>query len=540
MSPTRRSTPLALVALGTTLVLAGCSGTADDAADPTATGGGNYVIAVAQDFQGADRAAYSSEAAKTLADIMQSRLLDLATDASSAESCADTAPPELLPESALVESWSVAEDGMSIDFALKDGVESAAGNALTAADVDWTIDRIQAIDTTGTSLWFTIGGFDPANPITVHDELTFTLNLTAPNALAPYALAGTAGLIYDSATVKEHVTADDPWGVGWLKDHTANFGPWDLTSFTTQQLVFEANENDDDERGTVDTVTVQTVPDASSRIQLVQTGQASEVNGLDYSQIASLAQGDAATVVMCESTGRDWLGLNATDPVLGDTRVRQAISLALDREAIASDVYSDFANPATSGLSASFDAGTGEFYEQDVDRARELLAEAGYPDGFAFELSVSPAQPGAYSSTLATLVQQQLGAVGIDVTITTVPSAVDYRDAGRAQQMQAWLLAESPAFVNPGYSAWLTAGEGGLQNYSGFLDPTLDGLADQLMSEAEPSADATAQLAALIDEKQPAVYLTDRSTIFVRATCVSSVPTSTLAVDYSGATSTCS
>jgi peptide/nickel transport system substrate-binding protein len=538
MSPTRRSTPLALTALGTTLVLAGCSGTAEDA-DPTATGGGNYVIAVAQDFQGADRAAYSSEAAKTLADIMQSRLLDLGTDASTAESCADTAPPELLPESALVEYWTVADDGMSIDFGLKEGVLSAAGNTLTSADVDWTIDRIQAIDTTGTSLWFTIGGFDPANPITVHDDLTFTLNLSAPNALAPYALAGTAGMVYDSAAVQEHVTAEDPWGTEWLQDHTANFGPWDLTSFSSQQLVFGGNPNFEGERGTVDTVTVQTVPDASSRIQLVQTGQASEVNGLDYAQLAALADGDAATVVLCSSTGRDWLGLNATDPVLGDPLVRQAISLALDRGTIASDVYYDLAKPATSGLSSSFGAGDGDAYEHDTERARALLAEAGYPDGIAFELSVSPAQPGAYSATLATLIQQQLGEVGIDVTITTVPSAVDYRDAGRAQQMQAWLLAESPAFVNAGYSAWLSAGEGGLQNYSGFSDPTLDGLADQLMAESEPSVDAMAQLAALIDEQQPAIYLTDRSTIFVRATCVSSVPTSTLAVDYSGATSTC-
>ena len=534
----RMLAPAALVTIG--LLATGCAGqTGGTGADPAGEPSTGYVIAVAQDFQGADRASYSSEAAKTIADVMQGRLLDLKMESGDPLACYDDAPAELEDSSALVDSWELTEDGLGLNITLKQGVTSAAGNELTAADVEWTIERIKAIDTTGNTLWFGVGGFDVENPITVHDDHSFTLNLTAPNALAPYALAGTAGMIYDSETVIANATEDDPWGVTWLQDHSANFGPWDLTQFSSQQLVFSANENYEGERGPLETLTIQSVPDSSSRIQLLQTGDVDEVNGLDFTQMAALSSNEDVTIVKCAATARDWFGVNATDPILGDPKVRQALSLALDREAIAANVYNDLVDPAVSGLSAAFGVEEGEFYDYDVDRAKDLLAEAGHPDGFAIELSVSPAQPGAYSSDLSALIQQQLGEIGVTVNIKTVPSAVDYRDAGRAQSMQAWLLAESPAFQSAGYSAWLTAGQTGLQNYSGYANDRLDQIADDIMTGASTSDDDLEELSTIMDQEQPAIYLIDRPTIFVRSGCVAEVPTSTLAVDYAGAVTTC-
>ena len=535
---TKKRVLAGLAAVSAGVLLAGCTA-GGDTAEPSGESAANYTIAVAQDFQGADRASYSSEAAKTLADIMQGRLLALPTEAGDPLACYDTAPAEIEESSNLVEEWSLSDDGLGLDITLKPDVRSAAGNTLTSEDVAWTIERILAIDTTGTAIWFTIGGFDRENPITIEDELSFTLNLTAENALAPYALAGTAGMIYDSAAVKEHTTAEDPWGEEWLASNTANFGPWNLERFSSQQLVFEQNENFTGERGPLESVSVISVPDSSSRIQLLQTGEVDEVNGLDYTQMAALEDGSDVSVVRCDSTARDWLGVNANDPTLSDPKVRQAISLALDREAIAESVYGGFATPAISGLSAAFGVPEGEYYSQDVERAKELLEEAGVGDGFSMELSVSPAQPGAYSSELSALIQQQLAAVGITVSIANVPSAVDYRDAGRAQSMQAWLLAESPAFQNAGYGPWLSYGEGGLQNYSGFVNERIDELADQVMTGAVTGDASIAELSELTDKFQPAIYLVDRPTIFVRASCVDEVPTSTLMVDFAGAVTSC-
>lgn len=530
----------AIVSISAGALVAGCGspGSEGDAG----AGSANYTIAVAQDFQGADRASYSSEAAKTLADIMQGRLLELETESGDVEACYDDAPAELKESSALVEEWSIAEDGMSIDFTLRDDVTSAAGNVLTSADVEWTIDRILEIDTTGTTLWFTVGGFDPDDPITIQDDQRFTLNLSGPNDLAPYALAGTAGMIYDAEAVQDGAGEGDPWGVDWLQDRTANFGPWDLQQFSSQKLVFEQNGNFEGDRGPLESMTVISVPDSSSRIQLLQTGEVEEVNGLNYTQMSQLEESGAVTIVRCDSTARDWFGVNVGEQGLDDPKVRQAISLALDRDAIAESVYRGFAEPAVSGLSAAFNGPEGEFYDYDPDRAQQLLDEVG-ASNLSITLSVNPAQPGAYASELSALIQQQLGAVGIDVSIKNVPSAVDYRDDGQAQSMQSWLLAESPAFQNAGYSAWLSFGAGGLQNYSGFSNDQVDELTEQLMSgeeRAETSAEAAVeQLSQLADELQPAVYIVDRPTIFVRASCVSEVPTSTLMVDFSGAVTNC-
>jgi peptide/nickel transport system substrate-binding protein len=536
-----RITGLATIVVAAGLALAGCSNAsgATEPATATAAPDANYVIAIAQDFQGVDRASFSSEAAKTLGDIQQSRLLTLTKSDDDANACMADAPTKLDDSSPLVESWSVTDDGLGIDFVLKDDVQSAAGSTLTSADVAWTIERIKALDAGAQTLWFTVGGFDKANTITTTDDTHFRLNLTNPSTLAPYALAGIAGIIYDSTTAKAHATAEDPWAVTYLTDHTANFGPWDLSTFSAQQLVFSENTNYQGERGNVSTVTVQTVTDASARIQLVQSGQASETNGLDYTQLASLEQTKGVNVVQCTSSQRDWLGLNSADPIVGNTQVREAISLALDRDAIASTVYQGFADASAAGLSKAYDVEAGEFYEQDVAEAKSLLAEAGYPDGFPLTLSVSPAQPGTYSQNLAALIQQQLAAVGITVSVETIPSATDYRTKGIEHSMQSWLMAETPAFANAGYSGWLTNATGGLQNYAGYSNADIDALTTSLMAENASDKKATQELSDLIDELQPAVYLVDKSTTFVRASCVQSVPTSTLAFDLAGAVTNC-
>ncbi|TDC90207.1 ABC transporter substrate-binding protein [Actinomadura sp. 7K507] len=505
--------------------------------------GGAYVYVLPQDFQGVDRAKYSSEASKIVGDVMHSRLLELDTSGQAPGACTPGVPPKIAPESPLVSSWSVTDDGKGIDITLREGVKSADGNVLTSADVQWSIERLKAIDASGKTLWFTVGGFDPDKTITVHSPTKFTLNLEKRSELAPYTLAGNSGLILDSTTAKKHATGDDPWATKYLTDHTADFGPWTLTEFSSQQLTFGKNPNFTGERGNLEKIVLRTVPEASSRIQLVRTGQAAETIGLDYTQMESLKESGAVNLVTCPNPGRDWLGLNAEDPVLGKTKVRQAISVALNRTAIQTAVYRGFAKPAQGGLSQAYGQfGEGDNYKHDVARAKKLLSEAGVGDGFSFTLSVSESQPGAYADNLAVLIQQQLKAVGVNVKIKNVPSAVQYKADGLDKKHQAFLMAEGPAAGNPGYSAWLSLACDGLQNYMGFCDEKLDGLADDLQAgglSAEETKNKTTELAGLIAEQQPAVYLVDRSGVNVRNKCVTDVPSTGFGNSYTKARASC-
>lgn len=511
-----------------------------NAADPAP--GSTYVIAIPQDFQGVDRATYSSEAAKVIGDVMQGRLLDLVTDGSNATACEAQVPPPLKGQSALVKRWAVTEDGKGIDITLRDDVKSAAGNVLTSEDMHWTLQRAIAIDASAKTVMFKVGFFDISNPITLQSPTQFRLNLTKPNSLSPYLLASVFGLVIDSKDAKAHATPDDPWAKTYLTDHTANFGPWMLSQFSSQQLTFVPNPNFTGKRGNISQMVIRTVANASSRVQLLQVGDVAEVTGLDYSQMERLRVEPSVHLTQCANPARDWLGLNAKDPIVGQPAVRQAISLALDRQSIVSAIYRGFAAPASSGLSSQFmPASHNAYYQHDIAKAKALLASVGLDKGFDLNLKVSPAQPGPYSANLAAIIQQQLAKIGVRVSITSVPSAVQFRADGIAHNMQAWLGGETPAFSNPGFSAWLTNGSTGLQNYAGFSNADLDTTADALMTDnSGPQAHAqTEHLADVIAEQQPAVYLADRYSIGVRNVCATSVPAASFVTDYTQAVTTC-
>lgn len=501
-----------------------------------------YIIAIAQDFQGVDRSTYSSEAAKVIGDVMQGRLLELETDGSHPTACQAQVPPPLKKQSALVQSWSMIPSGLGIDVTLRSDVRSAAGHTLSSEDVNWTLQRAIAIDASAKVVMFKVGFFDINNPITVKSPTQFRLNLTRPNSLSPYVLASVFGLVIDSQDAKAHSTEADPWAKGYLTDHTANFGPWNLTQFSSQQLSFGPNPNFTTPRGNIGQMVIRTVANASSRVQLLQVGDIAEATGLDYSQMERLKGAPTIHLTQCANPARDWLGLSANDPVVGQTAVRQAISMTLDRASMVKAVYRGFAVPASNGLSSQFmGQAQSPYYQTNIEKAKALLASVGLEKGFDLNLKISPAQPGPYSANLAAIIQQQLAQINIRVSITNVPSAVQFRAEGIAHTMQAWLGGETPAFSNPGFSAWLTNGSNGLQNYAGFSNAALDGAADALMTnqQASDAPQTQQQLAATIAELQPAVYLVDRYSIGVRNECATSVPAASFVTDYTQAVTTC-
>lgn len=527
-------------ACGLGIVLLAAISAAANAADAPA--GSTYVIAIPQDFQGVDRATYSSEASKVIGDVMQGRLLDLVTDGSNPTACEAQVPPPLKGQSPLVKHWAVTDDGLGIDITLRDDVKSGAGNVLSSADVQWTLQRAIAIDAGAKTVMFKVGFFDINNPMTVQSPVQFRLNLTKRNSLSPYVLASVFGLVLDSQDAKAHATLEDPWAKAYLTDHSANFGPWMLTQFSSQQLTFAPNPNFTGKRGNIQHMVIRTVANASSRVQLLQVGDVAEVTGLDYSQMERLRGAPAVHLTQCANPARDWLGLNAKDPIVGQPAVRQAISLTLDRQSMVNAIYRGFAAPASSGLSGQFMPNVSNlYYQHDVAKAKTLLASVGLDKGFELNLKISPAQPGPYSANLAAIIQQQLAQVGIRVSVTNVPSAVQFRADGIAHSMQAWLGGETPAFSNAGFSAWLTNGSTGLQNYAGFSNTELDAAADALMTDNDGTQSHAQRehLADLIAQQQPAVYLVDRYSIGVRNACAQSVPAASFVTDYTEAVTTC-
>jgi peptide/nickel transport system substrate-binding protein len=521
----------ALVTLGTlsaaVTALAACSSSpaSSSSGKSTNTSGKTYVWAIAEDFSDLDTANIQSFGNAYAAGLFDSVLLNYQEAPPSGLTCPALGATPVMEPSHLVKSFSVSPNGMGISFVLNSGVKSQYGNTLSSADVKWSIDREAAIDVVGQALMFDLASFNKADPITVTGPMTFTINLTRPNDIALYELNLIWQNIYDSKAAQAHATAADPWAKAWLANHEANFGPWKLQSFVPDQsMTIVPNPYWDGPRGNISKVILETVPDASTRQELIESGGAQSVDRLSLDQDASLT-GNAG-VVNCPSAYRDLLGLNVHDPILGKVQVRQAISLAINRQQLVSAVYRGFAKPAASGVASVFDPTTGTSnFVYDPTRAKQLLAAAGYPHGFSMTISIAPSSTGDYATTLAEFIVADLANVGIKATINTVGSAAQYMGQLKKLAYQAFIYDEQPSFSDPGYAYVLNNGCYGLQSFSGWCDPAADALALKIESTTGPAkAGLVNQLSTLINNDMPVVYLAETNTISAREKCVTDLP----------------
>jgi len=420
----------------------------------------------------------------------------------------------------LAESYERAADGKSVTVKLRE-VKSAAGNPLTANDVKWTFDRLIAlkVSTPGT-LMQDVADY-AADPIKVVDDRTFQIVLDAPSAMDVAILTWAQFRVLDSTEAKKNVTADDPWAKKYLSTNTATFGPWTQTPaefVAGDRLTLSPNPNYTGQRGDVRKLIFLAVPDASSRAQLVSTGNANYATALQYEQYAQLKGNAAVEVQTCASADRIPLVLNAKDPNLAKPQVRRAISLALDRKTIVDAVYRGFNKPSLYGISQAYgvDPGPEGTYAFNVDEAKSLLSQAGVGP-LSITLHISPARPGSEAEQIAILVKTQLAAIGINVGIQTVASATEINTIFKDASYQAMLYLEPPAVADPYYSVFLYNSSFSKLNTFGYKNPELDAIATELgKTQPGPERDEQHKRAAAQLVQNPGfIYLVDRD--FVHA-----------------------
>ena len=363
------------------------------------------------------------------------------------------------PSPADVEPY-VAESVTQIDdgyrFVLRADAVSPYGNTITSEDVRWTFDRIIALDGVGRFLLSWGGGINLEEPIRVVDDRTFDLVVLDTNN--PYSLAvltyGQMGPL-DSVEVLSNATDDDPWGAGWLSTNSASFGSYRLDSITPgEELRLVPNPNWWGSAPDIDLIVVRAIPDAAGRLQLLQAGEVDFADKLTLAQFASV--GGELQAVAANGNTTVPLALNSGFEPFADVRVRQAISSAIDRTALVQgpmqgsakealyQVLSEVPQPPPPGDPATY----------DPDRARALLAEAGYGDGLSFTLTINPVRPGPFSEDLAVLMKDQLADVGIDMSIEVMASSADFQTKLSEGQLQAWLSSQTPGISDPQF-AWL-------------------------------------------------------------------------------------
>lgn len=377
---------------------------------------------------------------------------------------------------ALAESYEPNADETAYTFHLRQGVMSEYGNELTADDVIWSFERMLSEPTSNQAgVLLPTANVDLEEPWTKIDKYTLRYNLTKPSALALSILAYPLEGIIDSDEAKEHATEGDPWAAEWLATNSASFGAYKLASLDPgQEMRLEYNENYWGEKPEFTEIIIKAVPEAASRAQLLMSGEVDMISEPPIDQLESINDSGTATVSVQPDTNRHNLSVNTDDPALGKPLVRQAISHAINRDAIVESVYQGFAEPAHAPMTSTLLPDQPETGAYDVGLAEDLLAQAGYADGFDMTLSYNTGRPGPYAEDMARLIQSDLEAVGINVSLKSVPSLADFENSIDDHQLQSNLYTERPALPDLGYALYLYLHSKSALNKSGYANPAFD------------------------------------------------------------------
>ena len=312
-------------------------------------------------------------------------------------------------EYVLAESMDVSEDGLVITVHLRAGVLWSDGEPFTSRDVVFTYEtRANPDYGSHTGLWI---GDEPIAISAVDD-------LTVEFALPSVSAAALNNILFEGFVMPYHIFADEPdFGANDLQAHPVGTGPFMLLEYNRgQYLTFEANPQYFGGEVGIPNVTLRIIENADTARLALQSGEVDAAIILP-ADIADLDE-NMITAFPFSENRVGYIGMNALTPELQDVRVRQAIRYALNTHDMNLAAYlgEEFFNTPTSFLPpnnpwASTNVNT---FETDLDRARELLAEAGVTNlqiNIAFT-STDPAQ-----TAQATLAQAQLAQAGITLTL---------------------------------------------------------------------------------------------------------------------------
>lgn len=317
-----------------------------------------------------------------------------------------TSTLEIEPE--LAETWEISDDGLTYTFNLVQGVMFHHGREMTAEDVVYTVERIQDEATTspGRSL------FLPAQTIETPDDYTVVMTLDSPFADFPYALGSTFGRI---------VPSDIPGAE--LNSKATGTGPFKMESYEPGGQIVMVKNEDYWEEGLpyLDRVVQVQIPEQAAQAAAIIAGQSQIFWDITPQTVPQLEADPNITVTEVPSPSFQPLGMRCDMPPFEDVRVRQALKYSLDRAGIVTAVlqgHGTEANDHQVPPISPFWTDTG-IKERDIDKAKQLLADAGYPDGLDIELVASNERPGLVE--LATIVKALAEEAGFRIEIKVVP-----------------------------------------------------------------------------------------------------------------------
>ncbi len=326
---------------------------------------------------------------------------------------------EILPS--LATDWTISEDSLSYTFNLRSGVLFSNGDPLTADDVVFSVNRLKNVQGNPSFLAADIASVTADDA----DTVTFTLSGINPAFLAN--LANNAfGITNDSQVIEaggsaeaDAATADA--AEAFLNSTSAGTGPYVLEAWEPQvQTVLVRNANFWGEAPFFDRIIIQNIPEAATQKVALESGEIDIALDLTSDQIPDLAGNADISIASSPGNIVHFLLMNANPDIGGpmsDPKVQEAVRLSLDYAGYA-ELWGGITPGSIMAVGQQYAIPAGEGNARDLDAARALLAEAGYPDGFDITLQYPTFSfQGVNMDTNAQKVQADLAEVGINVTL---------------------------------------------------------------------------------------------------------------------------
>lgn len=438
---------------------------------------------------------------------------------------------ELVP--GLAEEWESVEEDVW-NFQLREGTTFHSGEEFTGEDVKATLERV-GDEAVASEVAFL---FEMITEVEVVGDYEVNIHTEYPFAPLPSHLAHNTGGIMSKELIDEDyqnaldeaevdMTADEYYELraeggdeyeevmDQISEHVGNIIS-ENPDGTDHTMLEERNPGQDtvltkfeDFQGgerNFDSITFRVVPEVSARLAELETGGIQVAHNIDASNANRVSEGETTELIEQESLRTDYLGFNTEKEPFDDVRVRQAIALAIDTEAIVDGVYEGMGISATHPIPPDvwgYDDSL-EGQEFDLERAQELLAESDHPDGFSAELWVRDDQ---MIVDTALYIQESLSELNIDLQVERMEWGAFLDRTGQGDQ-EMYLLGWTTVTADADYGLYAlhhSDNFGSVGNRSFYANDDLDVALDDGRTESDEDerADAYSTAQEIIIEEAP-------------------------------------
>jgi peptide/nickel transport system substrate-binding protein len=306
----------------------------------------------------------------------------------------------------LAERWHTA-DNLNYTFFLKKGVRFHNGRPFTAEDVKFVLDRARNPETKHPH----VRHYEDIGSIHVKDEHTITISLKQQNAMFVYNLSRQGSVMYPREAVEQ------------LKTQPIGTGPFTLARWDRGDRIVLRQNPDYHVKGLpkLDQVTFRFIPDPNAALAALQAGDIDVMAfGLGPESVEVVRRSPNLQVITGETTSDVILALNNSKKPYSDARVRRAITHAVNKDEIVKAAMFGFGRVLGSNVDPlnPYFVDVSKAVPYNLEKAKQLLAEAGYPNGFEATLKVTPQYP--YTVRTGEVIVQQLGKAGIRVKLEQI------------------------------------------------------------------------------------------------------------------------